>query len=109
MATYYSSKSYVLKLSQSIYQELKKSKSNVSISVLCPGPVRTEFNDVANVKFKTNYLGSAYVAKYGIDKMLKRKLVIVPGISIKIVRFLAKISPDKLVMKISYMIQERKR
>ena len=50
MATYYSSKNYVLRLSQAINEELKKKKSNVKISVLCPGPVDTNFNDIANVK-----------------------------------------------------------
>ena len=51
MATYYSTKAYIVRLTQSIYTELKKKKSNVKISVLCPGPVNTNFNKVANVKF----------------------------------------------------------
>ena len=40
MATYYSSKSYVVRLTQSIQRELKMQKSKVKISVLCPGPVK---------------------------------------------------------------------
>ena len=39
MATYYSTKAYVLRLTTSIYEELRRNKSNVHISVLCPGPV----------------------------------------------------------------------
>ena len=39
MATYYSTKSYVVRLSESIREELKKDKSNVQIRILCPGPV----------------------------------------------------------------------
>ena len=41
--------------------------------------------------------------------MLKGKLIIIPGIKIKIAKFLAKISPDKLTAKISMKMQERKR
>ena len=40
---YYATKAYVLRLSQSIAEELRKEKSNVKISVLCPGPVHTGF------------------------------------------------------------------
>ena len=109
MATYYSTKAYVVRLTQSIYTELKKKKSKVKISVLCPGPVNTNFNQVANVKFNLKGLSSEYVAKYGIDNMLKGKLIIIPGIKIKIARFLAKISPEKLVSRISMKMQERKR
>lgn len=109
MAAYYSSKAYVLRLTESIYEELKKQKSNVTISVLCPGPVATNFNNVANVKFSIKALSSEYVAKYAIDKTLKGKLVIVPGMKIKILRILSKLSPDKLSMKIIYQNQKRKK
>lgn len=109
MAAYYSSKAYVLRLTESIYEELKKQKSNVTISVLCPGPVATNFNNVANVKFSIKALSSEYVAKYAIDKTLKGKLVIVPGMKIKILRILSKLSPDKLTMKIICQNQKRKK
>ena len=109
MAAYYSSKAYVLRLTESIYEELKKQKSNVTISVLCPGPVATNFNNVANVKFSIKALSSEYVAKYAIDKTLKGKLVIVPGMKIKILRILSKLSPDKLTMKIIYQNQKTKK
>lgn len=109
MATYYSTKSYIVRLTQSIYTELKKKKSNVHISVLCPGPVATNFNKVAGVKFNLKSMSSEYVAKYGINKMFKKKLIILPGIKIKIARILAKISPEKLVARVCYHMQEKKR
>jgi len=108
MATYYASKAYVLRLTEAIYAELKKAKSNVSISALCPGPVKTEFNDVANVKFSIYPLASETVAKYAIDKMLKRKLIILPGMSVKILRVLSKIIPDKIIMKFVYLMQTKR-
>ena len=52
MAGYYASKAYVLRLSEAIYGELRRKKSNVHITALCPGPVQTEFNQVANVRFR---------------------------------------------------------
>ena len=108
MATYYSSKSYVFRLSQSLYEELKQKGSKVKISVLCPGPVDTEFNDVANVKFAFKPLSSKFVAKYAIDNMFKNKLVIIPGVSMKFNRFLSKIIPDKIISKVIYNSQKKK-
>lgn len=108
MGAYYASKAYVLRLTESIYEELKKKKSNVTISALCPGPVDTNFNNVANVKFSIKALPSEYVAKYGIDKALKGKLIIVPGIIPKLCRFFSKITPDRLSMKVVYANQTKK-
>lgn len=108
MGAYYASKAYVLRLTESVYEELKKKKSDVTISTLCPGPVDTNFNNVANVKFSIKALPSEYVAKYGIDKTLKGKLIIVPGIIPKLCRFFSKITPDKLSMKVVYANQTKK-
>lgn len=108
MATYYATKAYILRLTTAIYEELRKDKSNVSISALCPGPVSTNFNKVANVKFDLKSLSSSYVAKYAIDKMFKKKLVIIPGFYYKFLRFLTNITPLKLTLKIAYHIQKRK-
>ncbi len=108
MSTYYATKAYVLSLSRAIYTELKLSKSKVKISVLCPGPVKTEFNDVAKVDFQINPLSSEYVAKYAVNKMLKGKLEIVPGFSIKIAAHFNRFLPTKLVSKIAYSMQKKK-
>lgn len=109
MATYYASKAYVVRLSQAIYEELRKEKSNVSISVLCPGPVKTNFNKVAGVTFNLNSMESKEVASYAISQLFKRKLIILPGFSVKVIRFLSKIAPEKLVARIAYYVQEKKR
>ncbi|MFA5459121.1 MAG: SDR family NAD(P)-dependent oxidoreductase, partial [Bacilli bacterium] len=44
MASYYATKAYVLRMTTAIYEELRRNKSQVKISVLCPGPVATGFN-----------------------------------------------------------------
>lgn len=108
MSTYYATKAYVIRLSQAIREELKNEKSKVQISVLCPGPVNTNFNKVANVKFNASSLTSEKVAKYTIDKMLKGKFIIIPGFSIKCIRFLSKIIPDSVMAKACFKVQEKR-
>ena len=108
MSSYYASKAYVVRLSQAIYKELKIKKSNVGISILCPGPVNTHFNDVAGVKFNIKPLNSEYVAKYAVDNMLKNKNIIIPGILNKFIRFFSKIVPDKIMMYFAYKAQMKK-
>ena len=108
MATYYATKSYVVSLSLGIYEELRKKKSKTKISILCPGPVNTEFNAVAGVSFALPGLDSYKTAKYAIKKALKGKTVIIPGASIKAGYFLNRLAPKKLALKIAYKIQHRK-
>ena len=108
MATYYSTKAYVVRLSEAIREELKKESSKVQISILCPGPVDTNFNKVADVQFALKGLSSEYVAKYTTDKLFKGKFYIVPGWKIKLARFGAKIAPNNFVAKICYNMQRRK-
>lgn len=109
MCAYYSSKAYVLRLSEGIREELKKKKSKVKISVLQPGPVNTNFNNVAGVKFNLSSKSSEYVAKYAVSKLLKGKFNIVPGFTIKCAKFMSKITPDFIVAKICYHMQEKKK
>lgn len=109
MATYYGTKAYVLRLTTALYEELRKIKSNVHVSVLCPGPVKTNFNNVANVKFDIKSVSSEYVAKYAIDKMFKNKLVIIPKFYMKAIIYLNKLVPLKLSLRFAYKIQNKKR
>lgn len=108
MATYYATKSYIVRLSEAIKEELKRKNSKVQISILCPGPVRTNFNKVADVEFSIKSLSSEYVARYAIKKFQSGKFYIVPGITIKLAKIGAKISPTSIVSKISYKMQRRK-
>ena len=108
MATYYATKNYVVKLSEAIREEIKKEHSKVQISILCPGPVETNFNKVANVDFHLREANSMDVAKYAIQKLEKGKFYIVPGIDVKIAKFGAKILPANIISKFAYMAQKRK-
>ncbi|MGM9881460.1 MAG: SDR family NAD(P)-dependent oxidoreductase [Bacilli bacterium] len=106
MATYYATKNYIVSLSLAIYEELKKDKSNVKISIFCPGPVDTNFNNVANVKFNIPSLTSNYASKLAIDGMFKDKLIIVPP-NMKVNHILSKVAPTKLVLEVNSKVQER--
>ena len=108
LAAYYASKAYVLRLTEAVSRELKEEKSSVQISVLCPGPVKTEFDSVANVKFSIKGLESKYVAKYAVDKMFKKKMLIVPGFVMKLSLLSSRFIPDVLLSKITYKIQKKK-
>lgn len=106
MATYYATKNYVTSLSLAIYEELKKDKSNVQISVFCPGPVDTNFNAVADVKFNIPSITSKEAAKIAIDGMLKDKLIILPN-NMKGNYLFSKIIPTKLKLSVYSKVQER--
>lgn len=108
LSSYYGSKAYVLRLTTAIYEELRRKKSNVYVGVLCPGPVDTEFNRTAGVRFNLKSLKSKDVAEYAIKKMFNKKLIIVPGFSIKMGIFFQRFVPTKLLLKISYNIQRSK-
>lgn len=108
MATYYATKSYVLRLTQAIGEELRREGSRVQVSVLCPGPVQTEFDDVARVRFSFQGLSSAQVAQCGIKGLLRGKRVIVPGALMRLTLCARRLVPESVVTRITYHFQHRK-
>lgn len=108
LSTYYATKNYITKLTLAINEELRQKKSNVSISALCPGPVNTNFNKVAHGEFAINEISPKYVAKLGIDKMFKKKMLIVPTLKMKLTLFFSRFAPLRLQLIIAYHIQGRK-
>ena len=108
MAEYYATKAYVLRLTQGISKELRKAKSNVSISVCCPGPVNTNFNNVAGVKFGLKSKTSNFVAQKAVKGMFKKKEIICPGISEWGVKTSRKLVSDKILSEASFYMQKKK-
>ncbi len=109
MAEYYATKAYVTNLTLAIREEIKYLKNNNTIiSVGCPGPVNSNFNNKLNVIFKEKPLSSKYVAKYMIDQCLKGKMIIVPGLRNKMARIFSKILSTKILLKFVYNIQNSK-
>ena len=109
MATYYATKNYVVSLTGAIYEELQRKGSRVHISALCPGPVNTEFNDVAHVKFSSEPLDSKTVAEQAIDGLMNGKLYIIPSAKMKGLKLVRRLLPDKLVTHFCYSFQKRKK
>ena len=109
MASYYASKAYVCNLTQAINEELRQSGSNVYVGALCPGPVDTEFNKVAKCNFSIKGMDSYKVCEYAIKKMFAKKMVIIPGLKMKFGIFATRFIPRRLMLKISYRIQDEKK
>lgn len=108
LSSYYASKAYVLRLTQAISEELRRAGSHVSIGALCPGPVNTEFDQVADVRFRVRSMSSQRVAMIAVQQMLLRRPVIIPGASMKLGKVLMRAVPDALLLRISYHLQRRK-
>lgn len=108
LSSYYASKNYVVRLTQAINEELRRDGNKVKISVLCPGPVETNFNNVANVRFTTKGLNARDVARYAFDKARQGKIIIIPGFLMKTVKFFEHFLPENLLTRISYNVQSKK-
>lgn len=109
MATYYSTKAYVVRLTRAIAKELKVVNSKVRIAAFCPGPVNTDFDKNANVTFSLKGQSSSDVAKIGVNGLFKsNKVVYFSSILIRIVACLAKIMPESFMANQAYMTQKRK-
>ena len=108
-ASYYATKSYVVRYTQSVQFELKKNKSNIVLSLLCPGPVDTAFNSRAGVSFAVKGLSAEFVAKYAVKQLFNNKKLIIPGVFPKIGRVFTKILPDNLLCALGYSFQLKKK
>ncbi len=109
MATYYATKNYVVSLTGAIHEELKRQSSSVHICALCPGPVDTEFNDVAHVKFSTQPLDSKTVAEQGLDGVMAGKLYVIPSAKIKALKLCKRFLPDNVTTHFCYSFQKKKK
>lgn len=102
MAAYYASKAYVLNLTEAIYEECKD--SGIRISCLCPGPVKTTFQDKAGIKksesTKKYLMDAEEVAKVSYKDFKKGKLIIIPGMKNKLLVIGNKLLPRRISRKI---------
>jgi len=101
MAVYYASKAYVLSFSEALSRELEP--LGVRVTVLCPGPVKTEFQLRAGLDLKSPppLLGRTadQVAQAGYDGFMAGKRLVIPGVGNKIVSLLPKLLPRGLVLR----------
>lgn len=109
MCTYYATKNYVLRLSQGIYEELRREGSNVHVCAVCPGPVGTGFNKRAGVSgFKIKEQDALEVAMISLNEMFKRNPVILTSTLLKASYWGKKLLSEKLLMKVAYNFQKQK-
>jgi hypothetical protein len=104
MSVYYATKAFVLSHSIALAQEVKK--GGVIVSVLCPGPTKTDFQRRAKIAesklFKTpRSMSSMDVARAGYEGLMKGKLIVVPGFSNKVIRVASKLAPRRMLARVA--------
>ncbi len=110
MAIYYATKAYVLSFSSAIANELKG--SGVTVTALCPGPTQSGFSDAAALGesklFKNKSLPSSkIVAEYGYKALMKGKITVIHGVSNKMMVFMMRFLPKKLLISTVRKMQEK--
>jgi len=111
MAVYYASKAYVLSFSEALRREL--APRGVRVTVLCPGPVPSEFQ--ARAGFAPGFdsavlnVSASDVAQAGYRGLMANKRAVLPGLGIKIVPFLLRLFPRGFIVGAVGLFQLRKR
>jgi uncharacterized protein len=111
MAVYYASKAYVLSFSEALRREL--APCGVRVTVLCPGPVPSEFQ--ARAGFEPGFdsavlnVSASDVALAGYRGLMANKRAVLPGLGIKIVPFLLRLFPRGFILGAVGRFQIRKR
>lgn len=108
MASYYATKSYVVNLTCAVNEELRRKHSRVQLSVLCPGPVDTEFNDVAGCRFGIKSISPRTCAVKAVDGLFAGKMIIIPEKLLEIGTVAARLLPKRLLLLITGNIQHKK-
>ncbi|MBR6328621.1 MAG: SDR family NAD(P)-dependent oxidoreductase, partial [Lachnospiraceae bacterium] len=96
MATYYATKAYVASFTLAIAKELRDHKSRIYAGCLCPGPVDTEFDYIANVEFSIPGISPAECASIAISQMKKRRPLIIPKLPIAALALITKLMPREV-------------
>jgi uncharacterized protein len=111
MAVYYATKAYVLSFSEALHSELKA--RGVRVSVLCPGPVPTEFAARAGLEkgLGPNFLSQSaeHMAQAGYRGLMRGQRTIVPGLANKLITLLIRVFPRRLLLAIVDNRQSRRR
>ena len=108
MATYGATKAYVLHLSRAINYELRKHKKRIRVVTLCPGPVKTEFNQVAGVTYDLKGISASSCVRIALQELSKGKELIIPSATTKTMHCLLKIVPSFLALPVEYILQSKK-
>ncbi len=108
-AVYYASKAYVNSFSQALAEELRG--TGVSVTVLAPGPVATEFMQVASMDKLSVVRHSPpadKVARIGYDAMMQGRLLVIDDWRLGLIARVISLAPRRLVVRASRRLLERK-
>ena len=108
MAAYYATKAYVVSLTTALAGELRAQRSPVQVACLCPGPVDTEFNAVANVQFALPGISAAYCVRCALAGLRRGLTVIVPGPVVAAGTALSRLLPRRALLALTARQQKRK-
>ena len=103
-ATYAASKAFVHSFSEAIHSEL--TGSGVSVTSLCPGFTRTEFDQAAGAEDQAaklpgfTWMESADVARQGVEGMVAGKRSVVPGMIKKVTSTSGRFLPRTVLLPI---------
>jgi short-subunit dehydrogenase len=101
-ATYAASKAFALSFSEALSSEL--GKRGVTVTALCPGPVRTEFMEVADMEAAAEaapgfvWIGAEECARAGIEGLENGKRVVVPHLPIRASVSLSRYTPHSVLL-----------
>jgi len=98
MAVYYATKAYVLSFSEALHHELKA--RGVRVTVLCPGPVPTEFQARAGIMRRRSIMDRSVeeVARAGYDGLIRGRRLVVPGWQNRFVTRMPRLLPRGLLL-----------
>lgn len=108
MSTYGATKAYVLQFTRAVGYEMKRQHKNIHIAALCPGPVNTEFNQVAGASFQLRSISAKKCANAAIKGLFSKNDLIIPGLQIKTLVGISKIIPTKIILPFEYWMQRSK-
>lgn len=103
-ATYAASKAFVNTFSESLRGELRG--SGVNVTLLAPGPVRTELPDPADASLVEKlvpdflWISGEHTAKVSLDALGRNKMRVVPGITSKAMSVASQYAPRAIVAPI---------
>jgi len=108
MSVYYATKAYVLSLGRALSEELRG--SGVTVTVLCPGPTRSEFFDRAGMDEQSplkrlRLMATEPVARLGVQALLKGRREVVAGRLNRVGTWLGRFLPTGLVLRAVAFLQ----
>ena len=109
MALYYASKAFVLHFSEAIANELDG--TGVTVTALCPGPTKTEFQArAATEESRLNSMGlmsAREVAEAGFHGLMRGRRIVIPGLRNKLLAQGVRFAPRRLVTAIARKMQDK--